>query len=78
MWKCDGKDCNVRGTIEEVEGHILADATNPDGLLKEPKDIKCWGAIGVGSDEDQVDTILVNRGGEVIPTDLLDSWPIKK
>lgn len=77
MWKCDGKDCSVQGTIEEVESHILANAYL-DGQMKEPKDIKCWGAIGVGPDEAQVDTILVNKGDEAIPADLLDSWPIKK
>lgn len=48
MYECDGRDCSVAGTLEEVEKHILADAKLPDGNLKPVNEIRCWGAVGVG------------------------------
>lgn len=45
-WECDG--CGQIGTEDEVTAHIMRDGTNQDGTLKEPAEVRCWGAMEVG------------------------------
>lgn len=46
MYECDG--CGLTGTLEEVEKHIYEDVKDAEGNLKQPSEIRCWGAMFVG------------------------------
>jgi hypothetical protein len=48
VWECDG--CHIRGAFDKLDKHIDDVNTLPDGSLKEPQDVTCWGAMQVGSD----------------------------
>jgi hypothetical protein len=46
LWQCDG--CGVTGTGDELNQHVIDVNTLPDGSLKEPQDVTCWGSYQVG------------------------------
>lgn len=46
MFECDG--CGFTGSFDEVNGHIETNYTLPNGDIKDPSDIVCWGAVGIG------------------------------
>jgi hypothetical protein len=48
LWECDG--CGFIGTYDEVDTHIVTVNTLPDGTLKDPSDVTCWGSMKIGSD----------------------------